>query len=249
MEQFHIGLAGKVIAITARFPATRRLCRDYLTDAPPDFAVEISLADLAYERRKLEKAQQDISAADFSDTDLESLSVHRKIVERMPDYHTILFHASAIAVDGIGYLFAAPSGTGKSTHARLWRELFGSRAVMVNDDKPLLHITDSGVTVFGTPWDGKHHLSSPISVPLRAICILERSAVNSISPLAQKDAWPLLMQQVYRPANPVQLEKTLALVDQLGKGVSLYHLKCNMHPSAAQIAYDGMQERKSPPCD
>ena len=45
------------------------------------------------------------------------------------------------------------SGTGKSTHARLWRETFGDRAVMVNDDKPLLRITKDGVIAYGTPWE------------------------------------------------------------------------------------------------
>jgi serine kinase of HPr protein (carbohydrate metabolism regulator) len=60
----------------------------------------------------------------------------------MPYYDTFLFHGSAIAVDGVGYLFTAKSGTGKSTHARLWRELLGARAVMVNDDKPLLRVTE-----------------------------------------------------------------------------------------------------------
>ena len=47
-------------------------------------------------------------------------------------YDTILFHGSVIAVDGEGYLFTAKSGTGKSTHARLWRETFGDRAVRVS---------------------------------------------------------------------------------------------------------------------
>ena len=51
---------------------------------------------------------------------------------------------------------------------------------MVNDDKPLLQITKNGVIAYGTPWDGKHHLSSNIAVPLKAICILTRASENHI---------------------------------------------------------------------
>ena len=100
----------------------------------------------------------------------------------MISYDTILFHGSVIAVDGIGYLFTAKSGTGKSTHTRLWREYFGDRAAMVNDDKPLLKITDSSVIAYGTPYNGKHRLGTNISVPLKAICILTRAADNHIEP-------------------------------------------------------------------
>ena len=89
-------------------------------------------------------------------------------------YDTILFHGSAVAVDGIGYLFTAKSGTGKSTHTRLWRELFGERAVMLNDDKPLIKVSENGIIVYGTPWDGKHRLSTNTFVPLKGICFMSK---------------------------------------------------------------------------
>ena len=109
-----------------------------------------------------------------NDEYLETLAVYRKIAEKMIDYDTILFHGSVIAVDGIGYLFTAKSGTGKSTHTRLWRELFGERAVMVNDDKPLIKVSENGIIVYGTPWDGKHRLSTNTFVPLKGICFMSK---------------------------------------------------------------------------
>ena len=45
---------------------------------------------------------------------------------------------------------------------------------MVNDDKPLVHITDAGPVIYGTPWDGKHRLSRNIAVPVKAVCILRK---------------------------------------------------------------------------
>ena len=112
---------------------------------------------------------------------------------------------------------------------------------MVNDDKPLLHIAESGVIAYGTPYNGKHRLGTNTSVPLKAICILTRSAENHIEPITRKQAYTMLLQQVYRPADMLKMAKTLALVDRLADSVKLYRLGCNMDISAAQVAFEGMQ--------
>ena len=83
-------------------------------------------------------------------------------------------------MDGAAYLFTAPSGTGKSTHTRLWREVFGDRVWMINDDKPMLRISENLVTAYGTPWNGKHHISRNASAPLKAIVQLNRGKENII---------------------------------------------------------------------
>ena len=138
------------------------------------------------------------------------------------------------------YLFTAKSGTGKSTHARLWREMLGARAVMVNDDKPLIRVTNRGVLAYGTPWDGKHRLSSNICVPLKAVCILEQSPENHIRRITPTDAMPFLLQQVYRPSDPRMLARILELIDRMAQSVSFYKLACNMDPEAAQLSYHTM---------
>ena len=160
----------------------------------------------------------------------------------MPFRDTFLFHGSAVAVDGAAYLFTARSGTGKSTHTRLWREMLGDRAVMVNDDKPLIRLTEDGAVVYGTPWNGKHRLGTNISVPLKAVCILERAKQNTIRAITREEAFPMLIQQSYRPLDPAALAKTLSLVDRLSRTVSLYRLGCNMDPEAAELSYNIMKE-------
>lgn len=127
-------------------------------------------------------------------------------------------------------------------HTRLWQKRFGSRAVMINDDKPLLRLDERGVTVYGTPWDGKHHRSANIACPLKAICFLTRGEENRITPLDKRAALPMLCQQSYRPSDPAGLQRTLSLVDRLGSSVKLYHLTCNMEPEAAWVAYAGMNQ-------
>ncbi len=240
---FRIKLAEQNIAISARFPYVKEYCRDYLTVEEPAFSVCIFPEDIAFEREKSACEDQLAGRAirNFSDEYLETLAVYRKIAVKLLDDDRLLCHGSAISVDGVGYLFTAKSGTGKSTHTRLWRNLFGERAVMVNDDKPLLRIGENGVTVYGTPWDGKHRLSANLAVPLKALCILERDKENRIAPITRRDAYPMLMQQSYRPDDAAAMRKTMALVDKLGSSVSLYRLQCNMEPEAAEIAYKAMK--------
>ena len=235
-------IADKVVEVNTIYDEVHSYCAAYQTDEPADYFVTTTQADIDYEREK--SAREDeiegIPTRQFSDSYLEELAVYRKIAEQMISYDTILFHGSVVAVDGVGYLFTAKSGTGKSTHTRLWREYFGERTVMVNDDKPLLHIADT-VIVYGTPYNGKHRLGTNTSVPLKAICILTRSADNHIEAIAREQAYTMLLQQVYRPADMLKMAKTLALVDRLADSVKLYRLGCNMDISAAQVAYEGMQ--------
>ena len=235
-------IADKVVEVNSIYDEVHEYCSDYQTDEPADYSVTTTQADIDFEREKSarEDEVEGIPVRHFSDSYLEELAVYRKIAEQMIDFDTVLFHGSVVAVDGVGYIFTAKSGTGKSTHTRLWREYFGDRAVMVNDDKPLLHIADT-VTAYGTPYNGKHRLGTNISVPLKAICILTRAEDNHIEPITREQAYTMLLQQVYRPADMLKMAKTLELMDRLADIVKLYRLGCNMDISAAKIAFEGMQ--------
>lgn len=240
MTEFTIAIAGVNIQIRAIYPTTKDFCRDYLFEGAADFAVEVMQEDISRERElsAKEDALEGIPPRHLSDAYLEPTALYRKIVNRLIDYDILLFHGSVVAVDGVAYLFTAKSGTGKSTHTKLWRKMFGDRAVMINDDKPLLKFTDSGVLVCGTPWDGKHHLNTNTMVPLKAICVLERDQVNHIAKISPNEALPMLMQQSHRPGN---ILKYMELLDQLTKHVQFHKLQCNMDISAAKLAYEGMQ--------
>ena len=242
MTFFTISLMGAKIAVSALHPTTRGFCAGYLSDGAPDFSVTLTPEDIAFERVKAAR-EDEIEGnppREYSDAYLETLALLRKVTEALFDYDTLLFHGSVIAVDGKAYLFTAKSGTGKSTHTRLWREYLGDRATMVNDDKPFLKITENGVLACGSPWMGKHGLGSNIQVPLKAICILERGEENHIRRIHPKDAVYMLLQQSSRPMDAKKLPKYLDLVDALSKQVEFYRLQCNMDPEAAKIAFEVM---------
>ncbi len=238
--------AGKTVAVTSLYPDVQDHCAEYRTDDAPDFTVEISRADIDSEAEKTRREYESEGKPEprYSPGQLEKTAVYRKIAEQLIEYDRIVFHGSCVAVDGQGYLFTAKSGTGKSTHAELWKELLGDRAVNVNDDKPILHITESGVTVYGTPFRGKERRGCNTAVPLKALCLLEQSAENHITPVTKEQAYPLLVQQAYRSPDPGKLMRTLALVDRLARNVRLYRLGCNMELSAAATAWKAMKGNK-----
>ena len=242
MTQFKIKVAGYVAAVAAMYDSSRAYCRDYLCEEPADFSVEITAVDLALEQQKHEKTcnAEGRDVTPVPNEQLELTAIQRKIAEGLFAYDALIFHSSAVAVDGVAYLFTAKSGTGKSTHTRLWRQMFGDRAVMVNDDKPFLRMSSNGVMVYGSPWNGKHRLGSNICVPLKAICVLERGEVNEIVPIAPEEALSMLLQQSNRPTRPSLLPKYLELLDKLAGGTVFYRLRCNMDSEAALVAYQAM---------
>ena len=243
MTEFTIALAGRKIEIRAIYETTRLYCKNYLTDGPADFVVAVSPEDIEFEREKSERENvvEGLPVQVFPPEYLETLAVYRKIADQMLRHDTFLFHGSAISVDGEGYLFTAKSGTGKSTHTRLWREHFGDRAVMINDDKPLLRVMEDHVLVCGTPWDGKHRISTNACVPLKGICVLERATENTIRRINMTEALPMLLQQCHRPGNSEAMMRLLMLLDLTSKRTGLYRLGCNMDPEAAVVAYEGMK--------
>lgn len=259
MKSFTIRLAGQYFTIYPVCDYIREYCRDYIvadvkrgtvtesgeacaTELPVYFTVATTQSDIDFEREKSarEDIKEGIPIRHFSDAYLETLAVYRKIADHLLSCDTLLFHGSVIDVDGEGYLFTAKSGTGKSTHTRLWREYFGERAVMVNDDKPLLHITDSGVTAYGTPWDGKHRLSTNTAVPLKGICVLTRDITNHIEQAESHAVYPLIVQQTNRSLSADGMKQTLSLIDRMLNVVPVYRLGCNMNIEAARVAYEGM---------
>ena len=239
-------IAEHVVCICSLHHDIHDLCQNYRTEVEKwDIMIVTTQSDIDVEKEiaRKEDCLEGLAPRSFTDGYLETLATYRKIARELLMDNILLFHGSCISVDREGYLFTAKSGTGKSTHTRLWRELLKNRAVMVNDDKPLLKVEKHLVTAYGTPWDGKHHLSNNIAVRLKAICILERGVVNEICQISPKEAFPMLLQQVNKPNDAKLMSVTLGLLDSLMDSVSLYRLRCNQSIEAAEIAFKAIHER------
>lgn len=242
MEPFNLQIAELVTQVYPLFSSTREYCRRYLTECTADLFVAVTRQELVHEQEmaELEAVQEGLRIRKFTDPFLERAVIQRAIARELINRNTILLHGSTVAVDGGGYLFTAPCGTGKSTHTRLWRELFGSRAVMVNDDRAFLRITDDGVIAYGSPWSGKHGLDSNISIPLKGICFLRRGLVNRIQRAAIADCIKELQHQCFLPEDTQGQQIACALVDRLSQLVPLWQMECTKDVEAARLSHRAM---------
>ena len=136
LAPFCMRVADLVMRIRPLHAMVGRLCKDYVVDAPLAVDIEIGATqtDIDYER------DMATEGTDWTDAYLETLAVQRAIANRLPEQHRLLAHGAVIEFEGRAYLFTAPSGTGKSTHIRLWRQYLGNAVRVINGDKPFVRI-------------------------------------------------------------------------------------------------------------
>lgn len=218
-NSFTMEMAGLKIQINTISPRTCILCRDYLSDVAPDISVTIKNEDI-------EKEKQGITAIENKEIYIETISAYRKIADQAIDFGILLMHGAVVATSGCSYMFAAPSGTGKTTHIRQWLRN-DKNAFVVNGDKPLIKLTDDNVLACGTPWSGSEHMNTNTMVPLKAIILMERSDNNQIMSIPFIQAYPYLVQQTYIPKDPEKAKKALELLMKLGTKVSFFKFQCN----------------------
>ena len=238
---FTIKLAGVTAEINCRYEKSKEFFSSYFSEEAPSLRISLTDEDRDRAEQKIKEAAKDYRESIKNHSwHVETDAIHSLLAHALIDYDVLLVHGSAIALDGEAYVFLADSGTGKSTHTRLWREMFGDRTRMLNDDKPMLKRTDNGILVYGTPWDGKHHLSTNASAPLKALVKLTRSDHNSIELISKANALTTLVEHALRPDNAAQIVKVLKLEKDIVCQTDFYWLRCNMDPEAAQIAWQGM---------
>ena len=228
--------AGLIVDIKFKNPFGEKYCERYLYKGAqePDFSVEVNEQMLEQER------QYDLY--DSSEELLECIAAYREICNLAFQYDCIFMHCSAIAYHNNGILFTAPSGTGKSTHSALWVKHFGKDVTVVNDDKPLLREQNGNIFVCGTPWDGKHHRSTNIMVPVKAVVVLSQGEENAIRPASRQEALYHLLNQTIRPDNPEQMNTVLNIVEKMIKSIPVYHLTCNISDEAVMTVFDAIKE-------
>lgn len=233
-------IAELLIEIEARYELTLNNCRNYLaeTDAAPDFSVSASEDEIAAVCRELEG--HSIAYA-------ENYVIFRKIAVEAAERGAVLLHAATVEVDGGAYAFVAPSGTGKSTHIRLWRERFGDRVNIINGDKPFLRWKDGEIVAYGSPFSGKEGWQRNASAPLKGICFLSRAAENSIVRVSDKRAiMPRIFSQMMKTSTAKGISETLLVADALLEHVPIYALGCNISIEAAELSFCTMTGLEAP---
>ena len=150
-------------------------------------------------------------------------------------FSALEMHASVVMHRGRGFLFLGRSGTGKSTHSRLWlKHIDGTE--LLNDDNPVLRVVDGEARVYGTPWSGKTPCYKAQDVPVGAVVRLSQAPSNDISRLGAAAAYASVMASTsgFRPIRSLAdaQHETIATV---ALQVPCYHLNCLPDEGAARL--------------
>lgn len=154
-------------------------------------------------------------------------------------FKTVAIHTSTIVCEGKAVLFLGESGTGKSTHTRLWREHIEG-AFLLNDDSPIIRIIDGKPWVYGSPWSGKTPCYKNESYPLAACVRLSQAPYNQIKKLSIAQGYGAL-----HPSCPPNFAYSDELYDYISdflgsllSAVPVYHLACLPDAAAARLSHD-----------
>ena len=245
---FKMRIANATIEVECNYDYLIRFYRDYVVHSgKPDLAVKISMDEIIAERREVPRSERDIPGVAFryADEFSEPFVLHQKIAEGLIQFDAFLFHGAVIAQDNCGYIFTAPSGVGKSTRDKTWLDEY-SGSFIVNGDKPLIKVTESEILACGTPWCGEEGWNTNTMVPLRAVFLLERAdegEKSTIQEVSLAKAFPFLLQQTYRPADPDLMRKTIQLLKALEGKVKFYSFRSAPTPEAIRLAYETARPR------
>lgn len=226
-------IAGLRIKIENQYDFTTKFCQEYLSEDQAS-AVDV-VASVTEEEFAVEKA----SSEEFSDGYIENICLYRSICSQIPVLNRMLLHCAVLEYDGKGYAFLGRSGTGKSTHTRLWKKYLGTPQ-MINGDKPILEFVGDGFLAHGTPWRGKEAWGIRSSAPLCGLCFLEQAKENSIRKLSPSEVSARLFGQILLPEAEESVVSTLELADKLIATTPAYLLKCDISREATRLSFEAL---------
>ncbi len=236
---FKAKIADFIIEFDNRHELIKNFCKDYIVeDGTPDFVISCTDEEISAEMANYE--EEIYSNPVYA----ESVCLYRNLCLQLPLYDSFVMHGAAVEVDGNTYIFTAQSGTGKTTHIRLWREIFGERLHIVNGDKPILRFIDGELYAYGTPWCGKEGYNMNIRSKMKAICFLERAKENNIYPLEKSNSAERIMRQIIIPKDAQGAILTLELMDRMLNKIDTWLLECNISIEAAKLSYENMSGDK-----
>lgn len=224
----------KIADLIAEIPAADGLdvrCRGYLhaENTAPDIVVRRE--DYRWER----------FVPDIKPDTVAYIEAAAQFYRQLLNYDGFYLHASAVVYNGWAYLFSGHSGTGKSTHTKLWLDTFGSDARIINDDKPALRCIDGVWYAYGTPWCGKDGINRNEKAPIAGICFLKQATHNRIYPVAPAEAvQKILGQTIHRMTDVRHLDALLGHMERLIGQIPVYEMENLPEPAAAQLSYETM---------
>lgn len=230
-----IDLAGIPVELDLAYPAYLPLFDRFSTQNAPRAAISLSRQALDAARRRYEP---DAPAAY-----VEYMELCLRASDALLAFDRAVFHGTAFRWRGKAWIFAALSGTGKTTQYLRWKALWGREVEIINGDKPVLAFHDGPVTVHPSPWNGKEGMGQPLSAPLGGIILLRQSGGNRIRRVgAPEAAGPLLLQFLFSRETPEDVHAVCRLEEQLLRQVPVWLLENRGDEASAILCRDTLME-------
>lgn len=238
MNEINIRVADEFVNVKYNFKDTYESLRSFICKKECKDSVTIDLMRLQDERDFLLKQ---FPNSKFSYADVEYNAVYRDLVRYLLNKDIHIIHGVLLNYLGEGILFMAPSGTGKSTHARLWKDKFSDNVKIINGDKPLLKFHGENIIAYGSPWMGKEKIGTCESVILKKICIIKRAKKNSLHKIEwDANAISFLLVESLLPNSEDYISRQIKWLKKLTNTTDLYELHCNISEDAVNVAYEGL---------
>ena len=149
----------------------------------------------------------------------------------------LAIHGSAFMVHQTGIIIVGSSGVGKSTHAKHWQSNLAS-FVMINEDRPIIHIENNIFYVSGIPWSGKTKANRNITVPLKTIVFYHQDVSNYVKTMTMDEKLKQLMQHALRPRGEALMDHALGMMDQIIRHCDLIEYHAVDEPSSVLPLFD-----------
>lgn len=235
MHKITVDLGGVPMEISLEHADYLSSYEDFLTENPPLATATVPAEKIAAARKFYDDGA--------SDAYIEETEISAAAGTALLPFGRAVFHCAAFVWQQKAWLFAAPSGTGKTTQYRLWKMLFGNEVQMLNGDKAVLK-TDGGKTeVFPSPWRGKENMGNRITAPLGGIVLLEQAAENSISRLSPGEAaGRIYLQFMFERENAEQLLAACSLEQRLLSTAPVWLLKNRGDEASALLCRETIEK-------
>jgi len=227
-------LVCKIADLIADVPAAGGMaprCEAYLWDGPekPDIII------------RPENYRAGIYGPEISECTVAYMESASQFYRELLRFDGFFLHSSAVVLDGKAYLFSGHPGAGKSTHTRIWQQVFGPGAVVINDDKPALRRIDGVWYAYGTPWCGKNGINTNARAPVAGVCFMKKADHNAIRRLSTPEAMQkVLSQTIYKFHDAQMLDRMLTHLDLFLREIPVFELENLPEPAAAMLSHETM---------
>lgn len=149
-------------------------------------------------------------------------------------HNVFVMHGVILEWNGKGIILTAASGTGKTTHARLWRKY--ENALIINGDRALIRKEGNTWYACGTPWSGSSGECINRRVPLYTIVFLSRGDINEVEFVKPSEAISRMLPRIIAPQWDTELSAVaIDLTIQCLEEIPALQLKCRPDREAVDV--------------